>query len=63
MIRKFYSYVTFPIESLILSPPTGTRETFNKPDGGSLLWASGQIEAGGKILTYWDQYTAYNVEI
>lgn len=60
MIRKFYSYVTFPIESLILSPPTGTRETINKPEGGSLFWASGQIEAGGEIYTHWDEYVKYN---
>lgn len=60
MIRKFYSYTTFPIDALILSPPTGTRGIINKPEGGSIFWASGQIEAGGEIFTHWDEYVFYS---
>lgn len=40
MIRKFYSYTKFPIDALILSPPTGTKDVFNKPEGGSIFWAT-----------------------
>lgn len=52
---KLYSRTTFPIDALVLSPPSAT-DTHNKPRHGYFLWASGAISTGRDITTEWDRY-------